>query len=281
MPKLVFATVGTSVIENCIPDYPRQNKALTVTETVANDLRPAAVNAGVDTTHQTYLKLLEAAPQNDAPRDCSLVFNLERSLPVFERKIGKIGMIHHTRKVSAEVASLLVMSKEQGIGEFTTGDEIWLLPSDTPVGLVCAEANQSVLQNRFPKALVRCTERLEGVRFVAEPGKEEEIRQQFLYAGLDRFEEIIAEKTRAFKERHKTENPRVILDITGGFKGLMLFAPILCLRHVDELFYFYQEATRPVSFQKTYFLARIKDQSKKLAPDRGELASEKLIAPGD
>lgn len=258
MPKLIFVTVGTSAIDNCQSAFPSKGNNQTPVEAVSAYLLRQPVKAQDE--------LLNSAPGDTADQKKSLVYNLKRGSEAFEKSIGTGNMINQSRNVSAEVASLLVMSKEPDIGEFGEDDEIHLIPSETDVGIVCAKANRLALQSRFPHAQIECTRALEGVRFVGESGTEKEIIDKFLDVGLERFEQIIKTKKEEFVERFKDdEKNQYILDVTGGFKGLILFAPILCARYLKRLYYFYQEAKRPVAFTSFDFRSRFEDEKKPIA----------------
>jgi len=252
-PKLIFVTVGTSAIDNCQSAFPSKGNTQTPVEAVSKKLRENKVTMEA--------ALLNSTPQTDE-RNKSLVYNLQRELPVFESSIGTGNMLNRSRKVSAEVASLLVMSKEPDIGAFGSKDEIHLIPSETEVGKVCAEANRIALQSRFPQAKIECTPPLEGVRFAGE--SDEASLEKFRDSGLKQFEEIVKEKNAAFKKSYGSgvDDTLRILDVTGGFKGLILFAPILCAEYVLMLYYFYQEAKRPIRFKAYDFRSRFEGANK-------------------
>ncbi len=270
MPKLIFATVGTSAVENCLKKYPVHKKTKsTLTESVAAELEKNPA--------EEHKLLLDWSPKGD-PEKSSIVYNLRANLPMFEKNIHKRNMATFATSVSAEVASLLVMSKENDIGEFDQDDEICLIPSGTPIGIVCAEANRMVLQDRFKNAKFVCTDPLEGVVFAAWPGKGTEAHNVFLSTGVDKFEEVIRQKKMEFENIHKN-NYYSYLDVTGGFKGLILFSPFLCLRYVDALIYFYQEASRPVILNDDYFYGRFKDKNKSLHPEKDEMRILKKSMP--
>ncbi|MFQ5638874.1 MAG: hypothetical protein ACE5IR_12875 [bacterium] len=256
-PKLVFATVGTSCIENCIPQYKTRTRDQAVSVTMA-------VNKDLHQDHDsTRMKLL-----NDDPslldRPSSIVANLEDGLLMFKKHIDKPGLRDHVRRVSAEVASLLMMSQEKSIGPFGEGDQIWLLPSDTLIGQVSAAANQLALQKHLSPAKVTCTPPIKGVRFAPEPNEERNLLNEFMTDGIDQFESII--RTRRQKFLDDGGHPgNCLLDITGGFKALIFFAPFLCTRGlISEVFYFYSEALRPARFGQEDVIARVNDPEKPL-----------------
>ena len=252
MPKLVFATVGTSAIENCLqawdgnPDFSPQTK----TEFIADEL------AKNETSVRE--KLLMKAPAGPDQQAESVYYQLKGALRHFNTSIGSANMISKGREVSAEVASLLVMSREPYVNGFGKGDEIWLIPSDTKIGVLCADVNRMVLDEHFGEEVkVECTKPLKGVRFVAEPGMEDELIKTFRSTGLQRFEEEIKSKKTAFVQNNPDEkNNKYIIDVTGGFKGLIIYAPILCARYLNILYYYYHEATRPISVTSVYFKER-------------------------
>lgn len=251
MPKLVFVTVGTSALENCLPGFAEHQQNSTIVEQVTGLLNEDA--------ERWQRVLLNPQPAAGLPQRQSLVHNLYQGLNSFARAIGRPNMLAQSRKVSAEVASLLVMSKEPEGGEFGAGDEIYLIPSETAAGVVCAEANRLALQQRFLPAQIVCTDQLEGVRFAGDPN--EMIAEKFKQNGLKRFEAIVKEKTESFIARYgssEKDAPR-ILDVTGGFKGLILFAPILCKRYLHRLYYFYQEAKSPLCFTAYDFRTRFEN----------------------
>lgn len=263
MPKLIFVTVGTSAIDNCQSAFPSKGNTQTPVEAVSDYLRKQPEKA--------YKELLNPAPAN-ADINKSLVYNLQRELRVFEGSIGTKNMLNRSRKVSAEVASLLVMSKEPDVGAFDKNDEIYLIPSETDVGIVCAEANCAALHSRFPDAQIERTPSLEGIRFAGEAG--EKLVNRFVQEGLASLEKVVRERIDAFKSKHG-HAADFIMDVTGGFKGLILFAPILCKRYtIDKLFYFYQEAARPIRLNRSYYL-------EKFSNDESPLNSDSNLPPMD
>lgn len=269
MPKLVFATVGTSAIENCL-------KAWVKTVDFFPQTKTEFIAALLEENEEDVRKrLLMQNPPNGKSKQESIYYNLNDGLKKFADSIGSRTMVQMSRGVSAEVASLLVMSREPYVGGFNKGDEIWLIPSDTKIGVLCADVNQMVLQEHFSDVQVACTDPLKGVRFVAEPGTEDELIKTFRSTGLQQFEKEIKCKKAAFLKKNPDEkNNRYIIDVTGGFKGLIIYAPILCARYLDILYYYYHEATRPMSVTSVYFNER---NQNKLTP----IAEAGLPEPGD
>lgn len=256
MSKIVFATVGTSAVENCVRDW-TPNKIATETWT-------GYFSKLLDDTAQLE-NVRNRLLLEDYPSDESIVHNMLSKLTHFEQSFGGPSMVGAGRLVSAEVASLFVMSKQKSIAGFDEDDEIWLMPSDTSIGQICADANKIVLGELFPKPRIECTQPIKGVRFAVREEHGDEILSTFLKDGLASFEDEIKTKTAG-------RNAHSVLDITGGFKGLVFFAPLLCTRNlIDVVYYYYQEAAVPARFLKGEVITRLQN------PDVAMSYSEEAI----
>ena len=229
MPKLILVTVGTSASERCrnTGKYPKL-------EQLVDDL-----NKKDDGFYGSIKKQISGRLQENTERYIS-------------------GKDKNYRRLSAEIASLLAMRDDQKIG-IDNEDEITLLCSDTVDGKLCAEVNMEVIKEYLcPNVALR---QLIGVRAQSlEPG--EDVAKKFVNKGLETFQDTVEKEVKKFCKEH-SESP-IYINVTGGYKVLVLFSTILAYNLNMNVVYLYERSDKII-------WTRHSDQKRKIQNPKSKL----------
>jgi len=211
MPKLILVTVGTSALEKCCD----KNKYPDVEELAIQLNRKGE-------TSQLYTEVKENVLKN-------LKTNTQRNVENRDTDYSKL---------SAELASLLAMGKNPGIGKIENDDRIVLLHSDTTDGKLCAEANAEVMRQE-----VKINDEVKKkIWHVEEPIKIEDLRvddPENFYNGLQNLKTKVTSLVKGPQSNY--------FNITGGFKGVIPFITVLAWDLLfPKLFYLYEKSEQIV-----------------------------------
>jgi len=187
MPKLILVTVGTSALGK-------------LDEQEQKNLPKPFPKKGEKAYNELKSKLLDV-----------LMINIERYFAGEE-----------TKKLSAEISSLLVMSKTERIGKIDSKDKIVLFASDTDDGILCAEANIEVIKSYIaPNIEIK---KIEGLQ-VNDPDR-------FVKSGLVNLQRAI--------NRYSHSPMDVYLNVTGGFKGVLPYVAPLAWENRMTIVYLFE-----------------------------------------
>lgn len=231
MPKLILLTVGTSALERC--RNPRE-----------------------------YQDLDQLVDELNKKGDSSQLYNnvkvqvAERLQKNTEYYIS--GKYKDYRHLSAEIASFLAMRDEEKIG-IANDDEIILLYSDTVDGKLCAEVNMGVIKEYLcPNVVLR---QLIGVRAQSiEPG--EDVAKKFVNKGLVTFQDTVEKEVKKFCKEHS--GSPIYINVTGGYKVLVLFSTILAYNLNMNVVYLYERSDKIIWIRHSDLKRKIQNPKSKL-----------------
>jgi len=237
MAKVILVTVGTSVLEKAFDED----------------------NGGFNNLDD-LIKELENEPRNNENRIYETwktnAFNrMKAKLEIFYNNNGE-----GVERLSAELASLLIMHGDQEIGNITQEDKIFLLHSDSIAGKLCAEVNKEIISmNINDQSLCPYVNiiKLDGVKVVTY--EDEDILGLFIDQGLQSFQDNVEN----IINEHGNNN-KIYMNITGGYKILVPFSTILAHNLRMNIVYLYEKSDRLIKLPSAYLACKIENPKSKL-----------------